>query len=221
MFESMSAFGVGMDLLGGVKGSTGCRSVGVGGVTVVSGISSEALTGVFGVGFRDSGLAPVDFERIESVRMGCGKFGGFSETLDVLRELRLFDENIPVNAFPLLEDFTETLSGLVFGLVPFFLNDGVNTSFIRVAGETSRDPLPPASAESNCDSPCDNSNVAACRGASFLSGDVLPAGTGNVVALNCGGDGVSSIESSRDTAVEFPSEGSGAVVLIKGEDEVR
>ena len=146
-------------------------------------------------------------------------FGGFSGTLEALRELRLL-ENIPVNALPLLEDFIEALSGLVLGLVPFFLKDGVNTSFILVAGETSRDPLPPASAESNCDSTCDDSNVAACRGARLVSRDVLLAVTGKVVALNCGRDGVSSIESSRGV-VEFPSEGSGAVVLIKGDDEVR
>lgn len=130
-------------------------------------------------------------------------------------------ENIPLNAFPLLEDFTEALSGLVFGLVPFLLKDGVNTSFILVAGETSRDPFSPASAESNCDSPCGGSNVVACRGARFVSSDVLLEVIGKVVALNCGGDGVSSIASSRGTAAELPSEASGAVVLIKGDDEVR
>ena len=144
--------------------------------------------------------------------------------MEAPRELRLL-ENIPPNAFPVFEDFTEALSGLVFGLVPFLLKDGVNTSFILVAGETSRDRFPPASAESNCDSPCGGSNVAACRGARFVSSDVLLEVIGKVVVLNCGGDGVSSIASSLGTAAELaaelPSEASGAVVLIKGDDEVR
>lgn len=216
----MFAFGGGTDFLEGVRGSTGCRSVGVGGVTVVSGVSSEALTGVLGVVSRDVRLAPLDLGRLGSVRMGCGTFGGFSEALEALRELRLF-ENIPPNVFPLPEDFIEARSGLVFGLVPFFLNDGMNTSFILVAGETSRDPPPPASVESSCELPCEGSNVAACRGARLVSSDVLLAVIGKVVALNCGGDGVSSIESNRGMVVESASEPSGAVVLIKGDDEVR
>lgn len=216
----MSAIGGGLDLLEGVRGCTGCRSVGVGGVTVVRGVSSEALTGVFGVVSRDVRLAPLDFGRLGSVWMGCGTFGGFSETLEALRELRLF-ENIPPNAFPVLGDFIEARSGLVFGLAPFFLKDGINTSFILVAGETSLDPPPPASPESSCESPCDGSEVAAYRGARLVSSDVLLAVIGKVVALNCGGDGISLMESSRGMVVECASEPSGAAVLIKGDDEVR
>lgn len=215
----MSAGG-GTDLLEGVRGSTGCRSVGVGGVTVVRGVSSEALTGVFGVGSGDVRLAPLDFGRLGSVWMGCGTFGGFSETLEALRELRLF-ENMPPNAFPVPEDFVEARSGLVFGLGPFFLKDGINTSFILVAGETSRDPPPLASAGSTCESPCGDSNVAAYRGARLVSSDVLLAVIGKVVALNCGGDPVSLMEWSRGMVVECASEPSGAAVLIRGDDEVR
>lgn len=220
MFGSMPAFGDGTDFLDGLDENTDCRSVGVGGVIVVRGVSSEALTGVLGVVTRDIELPPVELGRACSVCMGWGRLGGFSETLEALRELRLL-ENIPLNAFPLLEDFAETLSGLVLGLEPFFLKDGMNTSFILVAGETSRDPLPPASAESDCNSPCDVSIVAACRGARFVSSDVLLAVIGKVVALNCGREEVSSIGASRGTVVEFASEASGAVVLIKGDDEVR
>ena len=145
--------------------------------------------------------------------------GGFSETLEALRELRLL-ENIPLSVFPVVDDFMEALSGLVLGLAPFFRKDGVKTSFILAAGETSLDLPPPVSAERNCDSPCDASNVAACRDARFVSRDVLLAATGKVVDLNCGRDGVSSMPSNRGAVVESPSAACVAVVLIKGDDDV-
>ena len=66
--------------------------MGVGGVTVVRGVSIEvALGGVLGTVFKTGRARPAVVRRsaVEEVWIGCGNSGGFSIDLEALRELML------------------------------------------------------------------------------------------------------------------------------------
>lgn len=152
-------------------------SIGVGGVTCVSGGSSEALVGVLGV------VTIVGISR--TLAEGLCKLEAtdslLSEALEDLPKLMLFLLSLlnkAWRAFPLPEDISDGRSGLFGGLESFFLDPTVNTSFILVPGETPRVLLP--SLVLRVLPPSLESIVAAWFGARFVVEDVVLPVTGSV-----------------------------------------
>lgn len=127
----------------GLLGELGRWSVGVGGVTVVSGASiEEALGGVLGAVFKAGRFRPAVAGRSDAgpVLIGWGIGDGFSVDFEARRELMLplrSPPTVPTRPAPLPKDVAETRSGLVFEFDPFFNTAGVNASLSFLAGETS------------------------------------------------------------------------------------
>lgn len=115
-------------------------SVGVGGVTVVKGVSRPALVGVFGAVFIGGrSLAPVVMLRALALF-----WDGFETAWDSLRLLPLFclsAANILPKVFALPFEIIEARSGLPGGLSVLFLDLDLKTSLIREPGETPRPSL--------------------------------------------------------------------------------
>lgn len=166
----------------GLPGGSVRWSVGVGGVTSVSGASSEALVGVFGVvriagrsGTLEVGLLVLAFAICVLSR------ALFLPAL-ILPLFSLL-KNVPNPfPFPMLSVATDALSGLFGGLAFFFLDPIEKTSLILAPGETPL-LLLRSSAALRDFPPSLRSIVAACWGARFRDGVLLVAEAENVFDL--------------------------------------
>lgn len=207
---------VGDPLQVGLPGRRERWSVGVGGVTVVRGVSSEeALGGVLGIVFKAGRFRPAVVGRsgVEEVWIGCGSSGGFSIDLDALRELMLPRRSPTPNRAPKPDPFSagavEDESGLVFASVPFFGIGSVRASFSFLTGDISL----LYSAELDPGRLCETSNVLACCGAKL--GFEEEVGGSNELSGGLLGSKTLPSDCAPITG------GSLAAVLINGDDEVR
>lgn len=161
----------------GLLGEAGGASVGVGGVTWVSGASNEALGGVLGA------VTIVGISRMLVV----GLFGlesndwTLSDAFEGLPRLTLphlsFLNSAP-RAFPSV-DFADARSGLFGGLMSFLLDPIVKTSLILAPGETPRLLLPSTALRDL--PPSLVSIVAACWGARSEAEDCVLSVGGKVL----------------------------------------
>ena len=139
--EFVPADDVCWSLADGLSGGSARWSVGVGGVILVRGVSSDALGGVRGITeiLGISGFLTVWI--FVSVSMDCGLGGRSSSTLRDCLKVALFLLSAvprdPPNVVVLSEDFADARSGLVGGLARFF-RDPLKTSFIFAPGDTPR-----------------------------------------------------------------------------------
>lgn len=166
-------------LADGLPGRSASWSVGVGGVTVVEGVSSDALGGVRGIVeiLGISGFLTVLI--FMSVSMDWGMVGRSSKILVEPLLLSAVPTG-PPNVVPFSADITDARSGLVDGLPRFFRDPPVKTSLIFAPGDIPR-PFREVSF-----SAWRASNVAAFRGARFVVEEVL-LDMGNVADLGYSG----------------------------------
>ena len=169
-------------LTDGLSGGSIRCSVGVGGVTVVAGVSRESLVGGLGVVLMAgrSRLLLLALPRsvllLKKASDSCDPDPMF--TVFLLSPV----PNNPPRGFPLPEDLADARSGLFGGLVLFFRDEPTaKTSLIRAPGETPRLLLP--SGVPRDKSLLMGSAVEACRGARFVDEDVVLCVVGNVPVL--------------------------------------